>query len=606
MMAGTNVTVEELFMKPYQGDIQKKLQKIQNIKALLEHKCHLVRDRIEEMFKTIKMELFHDLFKVLNLKRKYLEEIEMKVTELRSSVTEGTSQSVLNTKEMELIDIQILGLLSLEFVPNVSNSIYHIGYIRTTPTKPDDLSLELEMQKFEIGTYLEAKVKSKKPWHFMTLNSLSGYAEDVGGEKILPKIVDNKDGSYIFYFNLNSYSKYTIQVTLYGHPIKDSPCIVETEPVTRNDRYVRQETPSPRNKELLLEETWSNSSYKTCQNEECHQPHLSTSLTTSCRNNKVYIDMNDDRFIEDKDDDYSVDYREDNLYNRKTECSDMKLEGNDDDLILKANLLTTVGVRDGVELHFPIGVAVNHNNDTIICDTGHHMVWIVNGDGKLKQKIQQKKKGENFFRPSAVVVMEDDSLVIKDSTGLHLYNKDGIFIRSIGETVLQRPFGLAITEDQKLITLNETRKSDLFVFNKDGGIENRNLYEPLMKRHEKSKCRFLAYYSNEVVVSDLGLSVMYKTTVDGKLIKTFGTFGNIEGTMNEPSGIALDPTGTMLIGDSRNDRIQVFDWEGEYIGKVTFSHPIRRPSDITLTKDGRLYVLNYLNHHLAIYALKIE
>ncbi|XP_023238714.1 tripartite motif-containing protein 3-like [Centruroides sculpturatus] len=100
--------------------------------------------------------------------------------------------------------------------------------------------------------------------------------------------------------------------------------------------------------------------------------------------------------------------------------------------------------------------------------------------------------------------------------------------------------------------------------------------------------------------------MMYKTTVDGKLIKTFGTFGNIEGTMNEPSGIALDPTGTMLIGDSRNDRIQVFDWEGEYMGKVTFSHPIRRPSDITLTKDGRLYVLNYLNHHLAIYALKIE
>ncbi|XP_023210786.1 tripartite motif-containing protein 2-like, partial [Centruroides sculpturatus] len=277
-----------------------------------------------------------------------------------------------------------------------------------------------------------------------------------------------------------------------------------------------------------------------------------------------------------------------------------------DYLTLKANLLSTVGVRDGVELHFPIGVAVNHNNDTIICDTGHHIIWIVNGDGKLKQKIQQKKKGEHFFRPSAVVVMEDDSFVIKDSIGLHLYNKDGIFIRSIGETVLHRPFGLAITEDQKLITLNETRKSDLFVFNKDGGVENRNLYEPLIKRHEKSKCRFLAYYSNEVVVSDLGLSMMYKTTVDGKLIKTFGTFGNIEGTMNEPSGIALDPTGTMLIGDSRNDRIQVFDWEGEYMGKVTFSHPIRRPSDITLTKDGRLYVLNYLNHHLAIYALKIE
>ncbi|XP_023211937.1 tripartite motif-containing protein 2-like [Centruroides sculpturatus] len=297
--------------------------------------------------------------------------------------------------------------------------------------------------------------------------------------------------------------------------------------------------------------------------------------------------------------------RNDNLDNCKTECSDMEVDENDKNDIVKGDLLSTIGVSDNVSLYFPIGVGINYNNDTIICDTGHHMVWIVDEFGRPKQKIHQKK-ATNFYRPSAVVVLENNNFVIKDNLGLYLYNKDGIFIRSIGETVLCKPYGLAITEDEKLITLNETWKSSLFVFNKDGGVENRNLYEPLLKRHDKSKCRFLAYYSNQVVVSDLGLSKIYKTTVDGKLIKTFGTFGDNDGDLNEPSGIALDPKGTMLIGDSRNDRLQIFDWEGDYLGKVALSDLIRRPSDVTLTKDGRLYVLNYLDHFLSIYRLKMN
>lgn len=63
---------------------------------------------------------------------------------------------------------------------------------------------------------------------------------------------------------------------------------------------------------------------------------------------------------------------------------------------------------------------------------------------------------------------------------------------------------------------------------------------------------------NNLYASDLGRSIIFKTNQNGEIHLAFGHNGNSRGQLSEPSGIHVDHDGkSMLIGDSKNNRIQV-------------------------------------------------
>lgn len=51
--------------------------------------------------------------------------------------------------------------------------------------------------------------------------------------------------------------------------------------------------------------------------------------------------------------------------------------------------------------------------------------------------------------------------------------------------------------------------------------------------------------------------MVYISDLTGNKLGQFGRYGKLPGEMNEPSGISLDQVGNILVGDSRNDRVQV-------------------------------------------------
>ena len=53
----------------------------------------------------------------------------------------------------------------------------------------------------------------------------------------------------------------------------------------------------------------------------------------------------------------------------------------------------------------------------------------------------------------------------------------------------------------------------------------------------------------------------------------FGEFGILGGQFTEPSGVAVTPDNEIVVADTNNHRIQVFDKEGNFkfqFGEVTF------------------------------------
>ncbi|XP_023233825.1 uncharacterized protein LOC111633473 isoform X2 [Centruroides sculpturatus] len=241
-MASTSIRREKYTAKKYSMSISNKLRRIQNARSLMEQKYCFIKKRIDELLNVIRMEILNELEEIVKLKFNSLEKIEKRIKETSKLLSDNfrnipQSEHINTIPRIEDIEEQILSHLFLVFVPDVSNAKYSIGYIKCSPIKPEDLCLEINKKiKFKYGTELEVKVKSCKPWYFMTLRSLSGLADNGNGEKILPEIMDKEDGSFKFLFRLNDGFKYRIEITLYDRPIKNSPVVVEIEPNQQNDR----------------------------------------------------------------------------------------------------------------------------------------------------------------------------------------------------------------------------------------------------------------------------------------------------------------------------------------------------------------------------------
>ena len=78
-----------------------------------------------------------------------------------------------------------------------------------------------------------------------------------------------------------------------------------------------------------------------------------------------------------------------------------------------------------------------------------------------------------------------------------------------------------------------------------------------------------------------------KWSADGKFIKTWGRTGSAPGEFSTPHVIAMDSRGRLFVGDRNNNRIQIFDQEGNFLD---LWYQFGRPSGIVITPDDRIYV----------------
>jgi sugar lactone lactonase YvrE len=73
----------------------------------------------------------------------------------------------------------------------------------------------------------------------------------------------------------------------------------------------------------------------------------------------------------------------------------------------------------------------------------------------------------------------------------------------------------------------------------------------------------------------------------GKFIKTWGQKGTAPGEFDGPHTLAMDTRGRLFVGDRGNNRIQIFDQEGNFIDQwVQFS----RPSGVYIDANDMIYV----------------
>jgi DNA-binding beta-propeller fold protein YncE len=74
---------------------------------------------------------------------------------------------------------------------------------------------------------------------------------------------------------------------------------------------------------------------------------------------------------------------------------------------------------------------------------------------------------------------------------------------------------------------------------------------------------------------------------DGKFIKAFGRRGTGPGELMQPHSLAMDSRGRLFVGDRSNNRISIFDQEGNFI---EMWYQFSRPSGIAIDRNDIIYV----------------
>lgn len=170
-----------------------------------------------------------------------------------------------------------------------------------------------------------------------------------------------------------------------------------------------------------------------------------------------------------------------------------------------------------------------------------------------------------------------------------VYDADGRFLRSFGAGLVFDAHGIAVDSNDRVFVVDRDAH-EVLCFSASGDL--------LFRLGERHRPRWNAPFSHptdvavspggDILVSDgYGNGNVHIFLPDGSYRKSFGTVGRGAGEFMTPHALILDRSGRILVADRENNRVQLFDsaggWLGEYLG-------LCRPMDLFERADGTLLV----------------
>ena len=111
--------------------------------------------------------------------------------------------------------------------------------------------------------------------------------------------------------------------------------------------------------------------------------------------------------------------------------------------------------------------------------------------------------------------------------------------------------------------------------------------------------------ANRIIVTDTLNHRIQIFDSDGIHVLSFGSFGSAVTEFNQPTGIAVDLTGRIIVADSFNSRIQIFDSAGNFIASFgsfgTTNGRLNFPSDVAIDSNNRIIVADSSNNRIQIF-----
>jgi DNA-binding beta-propeller fold protein YncE len=181
------------------------------------------------------------------------------------------------------------------------------------------------------------------------------------------------------------------------------------------------------------------------------------------------------------------------------------------------------------------------------------------------------------------------------------------FIGDEGDVKLSAPMGIAV-DAQNMIYVSDTKRREVVSYDQMG------VFRRVFGANEKNNPleRPIALAVNDelkrlYVVDTRGHRVKTYSTANGAWLFDFGKAGERDGEFKFPTGISLDRrNGNLVVVDSQNHRIQVFDRDGKFLKKFGQAGDgigsFGLPKSAAVDSEGHIYVIDSFLQNFQVFS----
>jgi DNA-binding beta-propeller fold protein YncE len=227
------------------------------------------------------------------------------------------------------------------------------------------------------------------------------------------------------------------------------------------------------------------------------------------------------------------------------------------------------------QLMGPFGMAVDSKGQLYVADQRVGAIFIFNTETRDVALIRNDVEA-HFGLLNALAIDDDDRIFVSDGKlrRVLVFNSKHVVVDQIDKGLVD-PVGLAIDKENRFLYIVDTQQDQVLVYDAD-------TLKPLRKIGTAGKKHFLTDAGNfaapQGVAVDKDGNVYVTDTLndrveifdaDGNFLSTFGKNGDGPGYFARPKGIAVDGDGHIWVADAIQDRLQVFNRDGQlltYIG----------------------------------------
>ena len=232
------------------------------------------------------------------------------------------------------------------------------------------------------------------------------------------------------------------------------------------------------------------------------------------------------------------------------------------------------------DLRGPVGLSIMADKTLAVVCKGDNTVKRFSMEGEFCGLVSGPRQ---FVKPTDILVLKSGEFVIRDEIGIQMFGEQGNFLRQLGKESINKYYGLAEDECGRVVTINsntgmgrgkltEVGETDLFYIDTTtGGVVKRvELIDIVGEKKSNSACRFLSFSNKKLFIADIGLDCVYVLVQkDGEEKATvFGSSGSSDGQFRQVAGLAVDTADTIIVVDSKNDRLQLVDKDYTFRGVV--------------------------------------
>lgn len=260
----------------------------------------------------------------------------------------------------------------------------------------------------------------------------------------------------------------------------------------------------------------------------------------------------------------------------------------------------------------PNGVAVDSKGNIYVADTYVGAVFIFNTEGEKVGFIHNGRE-VHFEQVIGLAMDDNDRLFVSDShlKTIFVFDAAHRLVGSFGADSLERPSGIALDTKNRLLYVTDVAKNQVAVFDADTYKFQRAIGGPPAKPGEEDPGTFARPTNvavdakGDIYVSDTINNRIQIFDAEGNFLSMFGRGGDGPGYFGRPKGLAVDRDGHIWVADTSMDRVQVFDRKGQLAGYFgvhgTLPGQFTLPTGVAIDSQNRVMVTEQFKGRLQIF-----